>query len=129
MEQTASSRACGTTLVLTASGSQGGRTYSWPRGGRSREGVASLCLIPPQTPHLSISRCLESRHASGIPSGSSLPLPFPKQGQGHLGTQRDRVRATHVIEHFVQLLGVHDEVGVAYHVVDCIRLDRRDTER
>lgn len=36
--------------------------------------------------------------------------------------------ATHVIEHFVELLGVHDKVGVAYHVVDCICLDRRDTE-
>lgn len=129
MEQTTSSRVCGNTLVPTASGSQGGETYRGSRGGRSREEVASLCLIRPQIPHLSISRCLESHHASGVPSGLSLPLPFPKWGQGHLGTQRDRGRATHVIEHFVQLLGVHDEVGVAYHVVDCIRLDERDTER
>lgn len=36
--------------------------------------------------------------------------------------------ATHVVEHFVKLLGVHDKVGIAYHVVDCIRLDKRDTE-
>lgn len=36
--------------------------------------------------------------------------------------------ATHITEHFVQLLGVHDKVGVAYHVVDRIRLGRRDTE-
>lgn len=35
------------------------------------------------------------------------------------------MEATYIIEHFVQLLGVHDEVGVAYHVVDGIRLDRR----
>lgn len=33
--------------------------------------------------------------------------------------------ATHVIEHFVQLLGVHNEVGVAYHVVDRVRLVRK----
>lgn len=129
MEQTASSRARGTTLVPIANGSEGGGTYRGPRGGRSREEVASLCPIRPQIPHLSISRCLESHHASSVPSGLSLPLPFPKWGQRHLGMQRDRVRATHVIEHFIQLLGVHDEVGVAYHIVDCIRLGRRDTER
>lgn len=37
-----------------------------------------------------------------------------------------QAEATYVIEDFVQLFGVHDEVGVAYHVVDGIRLDRRD---
>lgn len=42
-----------------------------------------------------------------------------EESEGH-------VEATYVIEDFVQLLGVHDEVGVAYHVVDSIRLDRRD---
>lgn len=36
--------------------------------------------------------------------------------------------ATHVIEHFVELLGVHDKVGVAYHVVDRVGLDGRDME-
>lgn len=37
-----------------------------------------------------------------------------------------QVKATYIIEDLVQLLGVHDEVGVAYHVVDGIRLDSRD---
>lgn len=42
--------------------------------------------------------------------------------------QGGRVGATHIIEHFVELLGVHDKVGVAYHVVDRVCLDGRDTE-
>lgn len=50
--------------------------------------------------------------------------PFPSgEPQGHLGTQGGSMGTTHVIEHFVELLGVHDEVGVAYHVVDCVCLD------
>lgn len=32
------------------------------------------------------------------------------------------VRSTYIIEHLVKLVGVHDEVGVTNHVVDCIRL-------
>lgn len=50
-------------------------------------------------------------------------LAFPHMGFWEFEGQ---VEATYIIEHFVQLLGVHDEVGVAYHVVDSIRLDRRD---
>lgn len=39
---------------------------------------------------------------------------------------KEQVEATYIIEHFVQLLRVHDEVGVAYHVVDGIGLHRKD---
>lgn len=41
----------------------------------------------------------------------------------------EQVEGTYIIKHFVQFLGVHDEVGVSYHVVDGIRLDRRDGEK
>lgn len=50
-------------------------------------------------------------------------LAFPHMG---IGESEGQVEATYIIEDFVQLFGVHDEVGVAYHVVDSIRLDRRD---
>lgn len=57
---------------------------------------------------------------------SATILAFP-----HVGIREfeGQVEATYIIEHFVQLLGVHDEVGVAYHVVDGVRLDRRDWRR
>ena len=85
--------------------------------------------MPDPSPHPHTTASPDALTASRIPPGPSLSLLFPTWGrQGHSGTQGGRVGATHVIEHFVELLGVHDKVGVAYHVVDCVCLDRRETE-
>lgn len=55
--------------------------------------------------------------------------PLSQMGTpGAPGNARGQAGSTHIVEHFVELLGVHDEVGVAYHVVDCVRLDGGDTE-
>lgn len=102
--------------VPTAGSSQGGGGLRLAQE-KKEQGMASLCLIHPQTLH----------HSTMTPPVSHLDPAYLFPSGELSGMQGGRVGATHVIEHFVELLGFHDKVGVAYHVVDCIRLDRRDT--
>ena len=113
----------------TAGGSWEAGATGWPQG-RREERSAPWCPVHPQTPHHFISRRLDSHGASSSPPRSASAL---SQVEGPPGAFQECKGAeckgaTHVIEHFVQLLGVHDKVGVAYHVVDRVRLGRRDTE-
>lgn len=87
----------------------------WLQGGRvsadpGNEAAGNVFLMPDQ------------------PKSHPIILPASTFSHWALGTTEGQVEATHIIEHFVQFLGVHDEVGVAYHIVDGIRLDRRDTK-
>ena len=110
----------------------------WVLGGRGHRLVPGrkeerLAPVHPQTPHHFISRRLDSHGASSSPPRSASALsqaPPPSRPPGAFQECKgaEGKGATHVIEHFVQLLGVHDKVGIAYHVVDCVRLGRRDME-
>ena len=107
----------------------GGRGH-WLAPGREEERSAPWCPVHLQTPHHFISGRLDSHGAPSSPTQISL-CPLPSGGPPGAFQECKGAAckgATYVIEHFVQLLGIHDEVGVAYHVVDRVRLGRRDTK-
>lgn len=125
MEQTTSSGARGTDCRWWLPGRQR------PPAGPGEKGAGNGFLVPKPPPNPTLQHLDMSTVTPPVPHLDPACLCLFPSGDpwGHLVMHGVGGRgATHVVEHFVELLGVHDKVGVAYHVVDCICLDRRDTE-